>query len=58
MKRYESFMYLTKLNLHQDSFSKRNKPKLTILTKNVRTGFALDPKQDWVLAQQAQTINL
>ena len=50
MKRYESFMYLTKLNLHQDSFSKRNKPKLTILTKNVRTSFALDPKQDWVLA--------
>ena len=55
MKRYESFMYLTKLNLQQDSFSKRNKPKLTILTKNVgpvllwtlnRTGFRPNkPKQ-------------
>ena len=35
MKRYESFMYLTKLNLHQDSFSKRNKSKLTIITNNI-----------------------
>ena len=25
---------------------------------NVRTNFGLDPKQDWVSAQQAQTINL
>ena len=24
----------------------------------VRTNFGLDPKQDWVLTQQAQTINL
>ena len=24
----------------------------------VRTSFGLDPKQDWVLTQQAQTINL
>ena len=24
----------------------------------IRTNFGLDPKQDWVLAQQAQTINL
>ena len=28
-------MHLTKLNLHQDSFSKRNKSKLTIITKNI-----------------------
>ena len=25
---------------------------------NVRTNFGLDSKQDWVLAQQAQIINL
>ena len=28
------------------------------MIKVVRTNFGLDPKQDWVLAQQAQTINL
>ena len=26
--------------------------------ESVRTNFGLDPKQDWVSAQQAQTINL
>ena len=28
------------------------------MIKIVRTNFGLDPKQDWVLAQQARTINL
>ena len=35
---------------------KKRKKKLII--NIVRTSFDLNPKQDWVLAQQAQTMNL
>ena len=42
-------------------FIENNMRRKKVRIKNiaiVRTSFGLDPKQDWVLAQQAQTINL
>ena len=45
---------LKKLSKQLITFSFFHK-KFTII---IRTSFGLDPKQDWILAQQAQTINL
>ena len=42
-------------------FIENNMRRKKVRIKNiaiVRTSFGFDPKQDWVLAQQAQTINL
>ena len=42
-------------------FIENNMRRKKVRIKNiaiVRTSFGLDPKQNWVLAQQAQTINL
>ena len=37
----------------------QKKKKYNLITNGtVRTSFDLNPKQDWVLAQQAQTMNL
>ena len=42
-------------NMHR---GKGKEKKKELIINLVRTSFDLNPKQDWVLAQQAQTMNL